>query len=183
MLTTISLCSHLPLPSNNVCLTSGLQSCDHCLFFYFCAAESKTFSVLFQNSSTVSRYYLKQLVCAAWQMLAYSAASQLLSQKAPFCVSVLLVSCAVQHLLSADCIPLTDGCCLNFPLELNADTWIRQVEWLALGRAHCCRFVLSVHTSVESRHFTPNYISMCIHMCVWYLSATVCKDWRGAISA
>lgn len=135
-------------------------------FFYFCAAESKTFSVLLQKSSTVRRYYLKQLVCAAWQMLAYSAASQLLSQKAPFCASVLLVACAVQHLLSADCIPLTDGCCLNFPLELNVDTLIRQVEWLALGRAHCCCFVLSVHTSVESQHFTPHYIYMCIPMCL-----------------
>lgn len=51
---------------------------------------------------------MKQLVCAAWQMLAYSAASQLLSQKTPFCASALLVSYAVQHLLSADCIPLTD---------------------------------------------------------------------------
>lgn len=151
MLTTISLCSHLPLPSNNVCLTSGLQSCDHCLFFYFCAAESKTFSVLFQNSSTVSRYYLKQLVCAAWAMLACSAASQ-----------VLLVSCAVQHLLSADCIPLTDGCYLNFPWELNVDAWIRQVEWLALGRAHCCCFGLSVHASVESHGISHQTTYTCV---------------------
>lgn len=139
-----------------------------CIFFYFCAAESKTcnFSVVFQNSSTVSKYYVKQLVCAAWQMLAYSAASQVLSRKAPFCANALLVSRAAQHLLSADCTPLTDGCCLNFPLELNADTGIRQVEWLALGKDYCCCLVLSVHTSVESQHFTLNYVCVCVHMCM-----------------
>lgn len=108
---TISLCSHLALPSNNVCLTLGLQSCNHCFIFLFLCSRIKNlqlFSTVFQNSSRVSRYYVKLLICAAWQMLAYSAASQLLSQKAPFCASALLVSCAVQCLLSADCIPLTD---------------------------------------------------------------------------
>lgn len=78
----------------------------------------------------------------------------------------LVVSCAVQHLLSADCIPLSDGCCLNFPLELYAATQIRQVEWLALGKAHCCCFVLSMHTSVQSQHFTLDYMYICIHMCM-----------------
>lgn len=124
---------------------------------------------------------MKQLVSATWQTLACSAASQLLSQKAPFCASALVVSCAVQHLLSAACIPLTDRRCLNFPLELYTDARIRQVEWLALGKAHCCCFVLRVHTSVESQHFTLNYVYICIHMSMSYLSSTVYKDEGGAV--
>lgn len=133
------------------------------IFLFLCSRikNLQLFSTVFQNSSRVSRYYVKQFVGAAWQMLAYSAASQLLSQKAPFCASALLVSCAVQCLLSANCIPLTDGCCLNFPLELYVDTRIRQVEWLALGKAHCCCFVLSVHTSVRVTAF---HIELHIHM-------------------
>lgn len=133
-------------------------------FLFLCGRiiNLQLFSTVFQKSSTVSKYYVKQLVCAAWQMLAYSAASQHLSQKAPFCASALLVSCTAQHLLSADCIPLTDGCCLNFPLELNADAGIRQVEWLALGKAHCCCLVLSVHTSVVTAFHTR--MCMCAYV-------------------
>lgn len=66
-------------------------------FFLFLCSRIKNlrlFSTMFQNSSTVSRYYMKQLVCAAWQMLAYSNVSQLLFQKAPFCSISSLLCCS-----------------------------------------------------------------------------------------